>query len=50
MSATLTPTRGYVLWAASAERLDPKRAAVAAEALDESGKVVARISLAPPKK
>jgi hypothetical protein len=49
-SATLTPTRGYVLWAASAERLDAKNAAVGAEGLNESGKVVGRVSFEPPKR
>jgi hypothetical protein len=47
-SATLTPKRGYVLWAASAEQLVPENAAVGAEGLDESGKVVGRVSFKPP--
>jgi hypothetical protein len=49
-SATLTPTRGYVLWAASAEQLVPENAAVRAEGLDESGKVVGRVSFKPPER
>jgi hypothetical protein len=49
-AATLTPTRGYVLWAASAEHLVPESAAVGAEGLDESGKVVGRASFKPPER
>jgi hypothetical protein len=49
-STTLTPTRGYVLWAASQQQLAPERAAIAAEGLDARGKVVGRISLRPPRK
>src|ERR687896_608179 len=33
-STTLTPTRGYVLWAAQAEHLEPEQAAVGAVGLD----------------
>jgi hypothetical protein len=47
-SETLTPSRGYVLWAATAERLIAGKAAVSAEGLDEDGDVVGRISFKPP--
>jgi hypothetical protein len=47
-SSTLTPTRGYVLWAASQRQLAPKRAAVAAEALNASGHVIGRNSFIRP--
>jgi hypothetical protein len=43
----LTPIRGYVLWAAPEERLEPARAVVAAEGLEADGRLVARQSLAP---
>jgi hypothetical protein len=49
-SAMLTPTRGYVLWAAPAERLVAGKAAVGAEGLDEHGNVVDRISFKPPSR
>jgi hypothetical protein len=47
-STTLTPTRGYVLWAAPADRLTERRRAVAAEGLNAQGRVVGRQSFTPP--
>jgi hypothetical protein len=49
-SETLTPTRGYVLWAAPGERLFAGNAAVSAEGLDEHGNVVDRVSFKPPSR
>jgi hypothetical protein len=49
-SSPVTPTRGYVLWAASKRQLAPQRAAVGAEGLDANGNVVGRMSFRPPKK
>jgi hypothetical protein len=48
-STTLTPERGYVLWAAPPERLSSDRAAVGAEGLDADGKVVGEMSFKPPR-
>jgi hypothetical protein len=48
-STTLTPTRGYVLWAAQAEHLEPEQAAVGAVGLDGDGVVVDEVSFRPPK-
>jgi len=49
-ATTLTPTRGYILWAAPREHLDAATGAVGAEGLNANGRVVARRSLRPPKK
>lgn len=43
----LTPTRGYILWAAPKEHLDETTGAVAAEGLGANGSVVARQSFKP---
>lgn len=48
-ATTLTPTRGYILWAASEEHLDETTGVVGAEGLGANGSVVARQSLKPPK-
>jgi hypothetical protein len=49
-TTTLTPTRGYILWAAPQERLQAATGAVAAEGLRADGTVVARQSFEPPKR
>jgi hypothetical protein len=46
---TLTPTRGYVLWAAPREHLEQQRSVVAAEGLAADGSVLARQSLRPER-
>lgn len=46
-TAKVTPTRGYVLWAASAEQLAPGHEAVTAEGLDERGGVIGEVNLSP---
>jgi len=48
-ATTLTPTRGYILWASSEEHLDETTGVVGAEGLGANGSVVARQSLKPPK-
>jgi hypothetical protein len=48
-ATTLTPTRGYILWAAPEDRLDETTAVVGADGLGANGSVVARQSLRPPK-
>jgi hypothetical protein len=47
-STSLTPARGYVLWAASAQQLLPAKAAVGAEGLRKDGTVAARVSFPSP--
>lgn len=47
-SATLAPTRGYVLWVASKQQLLSETAAILVEGLDGKGNVLGRISLKPP--
>lgn len=47
-ATTLTPTRGYTLWAAPTERLDETAGAVEAEGLRADGSVVARQSFKSP--
>jgi hypothetical protein len=49
-ATTVTPVRGYVLWAAPKERLDQGRGAVEAVGLGEDGTVVARQSLIPRRR
>jgi hypothetical protein len=49
-TTTLTPTRGYILWAAPEEHLEPATSALEAEGLSADGKVVARQSFGPPKR
>jgi hypothetical protein len=43
-AVTLTPTRGYILWAVPSEHHEP----VSIDGLDENGSVIARQSLLPP--
>ena len=49
-ATTLTPTRGYVLWAAPKQHLSPQTAAIAVQGLSVKGNVIARIALPPPRK
>jgi hypothetical protein len=49
-ATTLTPTGGYVLWAAPAEHLADARGAVAAEGLNAEGQVVGRQSFTPAQR
>jgi hypothetical protein len=46
---TLTPTRGYLLWAAPREHLEQQINVVAAEGLSADGSVLARQSLRPER-
>jgi len=48
-ATTLTPTRGYILWAAPEDHVDKTTGAVGAEGLGADGSVIARQSLKPPK-
>ncbi len=48
-ATTLTPTRGYILWAVPKEHWGETAGAVEAEGLRADGSVVARESLEPPK-
>lgn len=47
-TTTLTPRRGYVLFAVPPERLTEARAATGAEGLDAAGRVIGRTSFKPP--
>jgi hypothetical protein len=48
-ATTLTPTRGYILWAAPEERLDQATGVVGAEGLSANGQVLVRQPLKPPR-
>jgi hypothetical protein len=48
-STTLTPTRGYVLWAVPEEHRVPDRLPVEASGLRDDGTVVGRQDLGPPR-
>jgi hypothetical protein len=47
-ATTLTPTRGYILWAVPERHFAPERAPVDAQGLDAKGNVIARQQLGPP--
>jgi hypothetical protein len=49
-TATVTPTRGYVLWAASAQQLESGKQAVSAEGLDARGKVIDTVAFTSPSR
>lgn len=49
-SETLRPVRGYVLYAAPADRLSAERGVVAAQGLDAEGRVVGEMSFRPPRR
>jgi hypothetical protein len=49
-ASTLRPKSGYILWAASKRQLEPTAAATMVEGLRANGTVVARQSLALPRK
>jgi hypothetical protein len=49
-TTTLTPTRGYILWAAPKEHLEAANSAVGAEGLSADGTILARHSFVPQAK
>jgi hypothetical protein len=49
-ATTLTPTRGYILWAAPRKYLEAANGALEAEGLNADGTIVARQSLMPPSR
>jgi hypothetical protein len=49
-ATTLTPTRGYILWAVPEKNFEPAKAPVEAEGLGANGAVIARQRFgAPPR-
>lgn len=49
-ATTLTPTRGYILWAAPKDRLEETTEVVGAEGLGANDSIIARQSFKPPKR